>query len=131
MTDIYMTKWNNGHQQAVRHVIDFYGGAGTFDSYPPAVQEKLMSQTPTNILDWKTGYATSFKLAELTAVTVPTLVIYGSASNRAMQRSNQLLVDYLPRAQLMALEGANHFMIGTHAPELTHAIEQHLSAHVG
>lgn len=131
MSDIYMTEWNNGQPQAVRHVIDFYGGAGTFDGYPPAVQEKLMSQTATNVLDWKTGYATSFKLADLAVVTVPTLVIYGSASNRAMQRSNQLLVDHLPRAQLITLDGANHFMIGTHAPELTNAIEQHLSAHIG
>lgn len=131
MTDLYMTEWNKGQPQAVRHVIDFYGGAGTFDSYPPAVQEKLMSQTATNVLDWKTGYASSIKLDELAAVTVPTLVIYGSASNRAMQRSNQLLVDYLPKAQLMALEGANHFMIGTHASTLTQAIEQHTSAHIG
>lgn len=127
MTDLYMTEWNKGQPQAVRHVIDFYGGTGTFDGYPSAVQEKLMSQTATNVLDWKTGYATPIKLEELSAVKVRTLVIYGGASNRAMQRSNQLLVDYLPRAQLMTLEGANHFMMGTHAPDLTQAIEQHTS----
>ena len=131
MTNLYMTEWKNGHPQAVRHVIDFYGATGTFDSYPSAVQEKLMSQTSTNILDWQTGYATPIELAEVTAVKVPTLVIYGGVSHRAMQRCNQLLVDYLPRAQLMALEGANHFMIGTHALDLTQAIEQHTSAHFG
>ena len=31
MTDRYMTEWQGGNQQAVRHVIDFYGEAGTFD----------------------------------------------------------------------------------------------------
>ncbi|MES2510593.1 MAG: alpha/beta hydrolase [Pseudomonadota bacterium] len=128
MTDRYMTEWESGHPQAVRHVIDFYGGAGTFDAYPPAVQERLISQTPTNILDWKAGYSNALKLADLGKLKVPTLVVCGAASHRAMERCNQLLVAQLPQAQLMTLQTANHFMIGTHAAELTHAMEQHIRA---
>ena len=127
MTGRYFNEWDSGNQQAVRHVIDFYGTAGTFDAYPPVVQDKLISQTPTNILDWKTGYADPMKLADLAAVKVPTLVVCGGASHRAMHRCNQLLVDHLPRAKIMTLEGANHFMIGTHASDLTHAIEHQVS----
>lgn len=128
MTGRYMAEWESGHQQAVRHVIDFYGDTGTFDTYPSAVQEKVISQTPTNILDWKTGYANPLRLANLTALKVPTLVVCGGSSHRAMQRCNQLLVDHLPRAQFMTLATANHFMIGTHAADLTQAIEQHIRA---
>jgi pimeloyl-ACP methyl ester carboxylesterase len=128
MTHRYFDEWDNGNQQAVRHVIDFYGEAGTFDAYPSVVQEKLISQTPTNILDWKTGYADPMQLADIAAVKVPTLVVCGGASHRAMQRCNQLLVDHLPRAKIMTLEGANHFMIGTRAPDLTQAIEHHVLA---
>lgn len=128
MTRRYFNEWDNGNKQAVRHVIDFYGAAGTFDAYPPAVQEKLIGQTPTNILDWKTGYADTMQLADLAAVKVPILVVCGGASHQAMQRCNQLLADHLPQAKIMALEGANHFMIGTHAPDLTRAIEQHIRA---
>ena len=126
MTDRYMADWQSGDQQAVRHVIDFYGGAGTFDSYPPSVQDRVISQTPTNILDWQTGYADSTHRADFNAVKVPTLVVYGNSSHMAMQRSNRLLVDHLPQAQIMALEGANHFMIGTHAAELTQRIDRHI-----
>lgn len=128
MTNRYMTEWQSGNQQAVRHVVDFYGQAGTFDSWPPEVQQKVISQTPINILDWKTGYADSTKLADLSAVKVPTLVVCGSLSHMAMQRCNQLIVDYLPQAKIMTLDGANHFMVATHASELTHAIEQHIRA---
>lgn len=128
MTDRYMADWENGDRQAVRHVIDFYGGVGTFDAYPPAVQDKVIGQTPTNILDWQTGYSEAPTLADIRAVNVPTLVVYGSDSHRAMQRSNQLLADALPQAQIVALEGATHFMIGTHAAELTDRIEQHIRA---
>lgn len=128
MTDRYMADWQSGDQRAVRHVIDFYGEVGTFDAYPPAVQGKVIAQTPTNILDWETGYATRPAPADFSAVHVPTLVIYGSNSHGAMRRCNELLVDHLPQARLMALEGANHFMIGTHAADLTHQIDAHIRA---
>ena len=118
--------WQSGDQHAVRHVIDFYGGVGTLDAWPPAVQDKVISQTTTNILDWQTGYASSIPLKDISTVTVPTLVVYGSESHGAMQRCNQLLADHLPRAQCTALEGANHFMITTHAAELTRKIEAHI-----
>jgi len=126
MKEGYVAAWNRGDQRAVRHVIDFYGGAGTFDAYPSAVQDKVITQTPTNILDWDSGYAEFPMLEDFATVNVPTLVVCGSASHRAMQRSNQLLVDHLPQARLMALEGANHFMIVTHAADLTRLIEQHV-----
>ena len=128
MTRRYFDEWDNGHQQAVRDVIDFYGAAGTFDAYPLAVQDKLISQTPTNIMDWRTGYADTMKLADLGAVKVPTLVVCGGASHQAMKRCNQLLVEHLPQAKIMTLEGANHFMITTHASDLTQAIEHHVLA---
>ena len=126
MTHRYMTEWEGGNQQAVRHVIDFYGEAGTFDSYPPMVQEKLINQTPTNILDWRTAYADAITFKDFAAVKVPTLVVCGRSSHMAMQCCNQLLVDHLPQAHIMTLQGANHFMIGTHTSDLTDAIKQHI-----
>lgn len=128
MKDSYVTAWRSGDQQAVRHVIDFYGGVGTFDAYPPAVQDKVIAQTPTNVLDWDSGYAEVPAQQDFDTVNVPTLVICGNSSHLAMQRCNQLLVDRLPQAQLMALDGANHFMIVTHAAELTQRINQHIRA---
>jgi len=126
MKDGYVAAWARGKQRAVRRVSDFYGGAGTFDAYPPAVQDKVITQTPTNILDWHSGYAESPLPQDFITVDVPTLVICGSASHMAMQRSNQLLVDYLPRAQFQTLDGANHFMVVTHPTELTRRIERHI-----
>ena len=128
MKDSYVTAWRSGDQQAVRQVIDFYGGVGTFDAYPLAIQDKVITQTLTNILDWDSGYTEFPAQEDFAAVNVPTLVICGNNSHLAMQRSNQLLVDHLPQAQLMALEGANHFMIVTHAAELTQRIDQHIRA---
>jgi pimeloyl-ACP methyl ester carboxylesterase len=127
MVDRYMGEFRDANVKAVRHVIDFYGGAGSFDGYPTSIQEKLISQTATNVLDWQSGIETSVSLTDIAAVQVPTLVVCGSASNMPMKRCNQLLVDHLPNSHFKMMEGANHFMIGTHAKELTAAIERHLS----
>lgn len=66
-------------------MIDFYGDVGTFDAYPPAVQDKVITQTATNILDWDSGYAEFPVQPDFAAVNVPTLVICGNASHLAMQ----------------------------------------------
>ena len=127
LVDHYTQEWRAGNQIAVRGIIDFYGGPGMFDGYPGQVKEKLISQTATNILDWKTGFASAVSMAEIAAINVPTLVLCGSASHLAMKRSNELLVDHLPDSNLRMLEAANHFMIGTHAEKLTAIIEGFIS----
>ena len=38
------------------------------------------------------------------------------------------MVDYLPRARILSLEQANHFMIGTHATDLVSRIDEHIRA---
>ena len=123
----YTSEWNSGKRQAVHHVINFYGGEGTFESYPPTIQDKLISQTPTNILDWQTGNAVQAERADFAQLDVPISIICGALSHDAMKRSNGLLATYLPRAALSFLDNANHFMIGTHAAALLEAIERHIA----
>jgi len=128
LVDRYTSDWKATDAQAVRHIIDFYGGEGCFGRYPPSVQEKLAGQTATNILDWQSGYASGMRLDEFAALRVPTAIVCGTASHTAMQRSNHLLCEYLPHANLTMLEGANHFMMATHAAQLTEIIVRHISA---
>lgn len=126
MTSRYIADWKNGDRQAVRHVIDFYGGAGTFDAYPPVVQDKVIACTDTNILDWQCPYDPSFSPKDLARVDVPTVVVCGSTSHLAMQRCNQVLVKHLPKARMQYLDGANHFMIVTHPSVVGQVIHDHV-----
>lgn len=127
LVDRYITDWDSANNMAVRHIIDFYGGDGTFSGYPEPVKEKLISQTATNILDWRSGFASLVELEDIVAVQVPALVVCGGRSHMAMRRCNQLLVDHLPNSNLKILNDANHFMIGTHAEDLKSIIERHVS----
>lgn len=122
----YTMEWDSGHKTAVRHIIDFYGGEGTFSGYPDPVKDKLVSMTETNILDWRSGFADPVTLEEISSLDIPVSLVCGSNSHMAMRRSNQLLCAGLPDAKLTILEGANHFMIGTHAPTLIAIIDENV-----
>jgi pimeloyl-ACP methyl ester carboxylesterase len=122
MTEAYFNDFGNGNKQAIASMIDFYGGAGTYASWPPRVQAYAVETTPVNILDWASAYDFALSKAILAAVKVPTLVVRGGASHPAMQRANELLSTHIRGASLMTIAGAAHFMIATHAAEVANAV---------
>lgn len=130
MTDSYIAAWQAGDTEAARRVINFYGGEGTFESFPQHIRDSVTSQTATNILDWESGYADMPTQEEFARVSMPTLIVCGEKSHAAVQRSNDLLGRCLPCASHVTLSNANHFMIGTHAAELTQLIENHVTAKI-
>ena len=75
-------------------MIDFYGGAGTFASWPPRLRAYAVETTPVNILDWADGYGFSLPAALLATIKIPLLVISGGASPAAVQRANALLCEF-------------------------------------
>jgi pimeloyl-ACP methyl ester carboxylesterase len=56
MTDAYFADFAGGNKEAIAAMIDFYGGAGTFASWPPRLRAYAVETTPVNILDWAGGY---------------------------------------------------------------------------
>jgi pimeloyl-ACP methyl ester carboxylesterase len=122
----YVNDWQNGDAFAVRQIIDFYGGEGAFTAFPEPMKQRLASQTATNILDWLSGYASPTSLAELGSIRMPIVIACGSNSHPAMKRCTQLLTHHLSNAEFKMIEGANHFMMGTHAKEVTDIVEAHI-----
>jgi pimeloyl-ACP methyl ester carboxylesterase len=126
MTEAYFTDFSNGNVGAIAAMIDFYGGVGTFASWPPRVRAYAEQTTPVNILDWASAYGFPLEAASLAAVRIPTLVLRGSASHPAIQRANALLSERMRGAALATIAGAAHFMIATHASEVARLIAQHV-----
>jgi pimeloyl-ACP methyl ester carboxylesterase len=124
MTQAYFADFENGNEEAIASMIDFYGGAGTFASWPPRVRAYAVETTPVNILDWASAYGFPLSPAALAAVKVPTLVLRGGASHPAIQRANELLGTHIKDASLITIPGAAHFMIATHAADVAHAVAQ-------
>jgi pimeloyl-ACP methyl ester carboxylesterase len=107
-------------------MIDFYGGAGTYASWPARVRAYAVETTPVNILDWASAYGFAMSAAALATVQIPALVIRGGASHTAVQRANALLNECMSRAALTAIDTASHFMIATHPNEVGRLIAQHV-----
>jgi pimeloyl-ACP methyl ester carboxylesterase len=118
MTDIYFAAFEDGNDQAIEAMVDFYGGAGTFAAWPPRVRAYAVETTPTNILDWASAYGFPLTAELLAQIDVATLVIRGGESHPAMQCANRLVSECMSEAKLATIEGAAHFMIATHANEV-------------
>lgn len=128
MTDAYFRAFHAGERTAISSMIDFYGGPGAFASLPQRVRDYAVEMTAVNILDWATAYGFQPAPASLASIEVPTLVLWGGASHPAVQRANELLSLSIANASAVALDGAAHFMITTHAEEAAQVIARHVSS---
>lgn len=128
MTDAYFAAFQAGDRAAISAMIDFYGGAGTFDALPPRVRDYAVATTPANMLDWAGAYGFQVTPAALAGIALPTLVLRGTASHPALQRANGLLGQAIANAVVVTLAGAGHFMISTHAADVARVLGHHLDA---
>jgi pimeloyl-ACP methyl ester carboxylesterase len=126
MTDFYFSLFQAGERSAIAQMVDFYGGPGTFAGWPQRVRDYAAETTAVNMLDWAGAYRFQPARASLAAIGVPTLVIWGENSHPAARRANQLVAQ-CTGASVVMLRGASHFMITTHAPEVAHALTQHVT----
>ena len=127
MTDSYFQAHYAGDKNAIEQMIDFYGGAGTFAGWPQRVRDYAVETTPVNLLDWASGYDFELKPALIASVKTPTLVLWGEASHPAVKRANEPLAHCIPNAAIAEIAGAAHFMIATHAREISVLIAQHVA----
>jgi pimeloyl-ACP methyl ester carboxylesterase len=127
MTEAYFAAFERGEPEAIAGMIDFYGGAGTFASWPQRVRAYAVATTAVNLRDWASAYAFQLSPARLAALAVPVLVLCGAGSHAAVRRANALLSQCLHRATLASVPGAAHFMITTHPREVAGLIGAHIA----
>jgi pimeloyl-ACP methyl ester carboxylesterase len=126
MRDAYFASFSSGNMQAIAAMIDFYGGEGTFASWPARVRAYAVETTPVNILDWASAYGFPLSASLLSAIDIPTLLATGSGSHPAMQKLTALLSQCIAGSRFTTIDGAAHFMIATHADEIASLIATHV-----
>ena len=125
MSEAYVAAFEVGETEAIASMIDFYGGAGTYASWPPRLRAYAAETTPVNILDWASAYGFPLSATALAAIKIPVLVLHGSLSHPAVQRANALISECVRGAELAIIEKAAHFMIATHANDVALRIAAH------
>jgi len=124
MTVRYFAEFARGNPEAARHVIDFYGGHGTFDGMPPKVRSYIISTTAVNIRDWSSGTPFEPDSEILQSISVPTMVVRGGNGHPAMYKIAELLHKCIPGAQLVTIKGGSHFLPNTHPEEIAALIQK-------
>jgi pimeloyl-ACP methyl ester carboxylesterase len=124
MTRPYFADFARGDAEAARHVIDFYGGLGTFDSMPPKVRSYVVATTAVNIRDWSSGTPFEPNKETLRSIAIPTTVVRGGNSHPAMLRIAELLHNSIPAAHLVTIEGGSHFLPSSHAAQIAALVRQ-------
>jgi pimeloyl-ACP methyl ester carboxylesterase len=127
MTDAYFAACSTGNAEAIATMIDFYGGPGTFASWPPRVRAYAVETTPVNILDWASAYGFPLSPSLLPAVDVPSFVLWGEVSHPAIRRANELIAMGMRRTLCTAIAGAAHFMISTHPQQVAETVAAHVA----
>jgi pimeloyl-ACP methyl ester carboxylesterase len=126
MTDAYFAAFASGNPEAIATMIDFYGGVGTFASWPARVRAYAEETTAVNILDWASAYEFPLTPAALRCIDLPVLVLWGEASHRSVWCANALLARCLRQSASAEIKGAAHFMIASHADQLSRLIARHV-----
>lgn len=127
----YKRAFANGQRDAIANMIDFYGGVGTFASWPQRVRDYAIETTPVNLLDWSTAHGFAVSWDDLAGIDMPTLLLCGGDSPAAMQRIIERLGARIPGAEADAVGEAAHFMIATHAVEVAARLRRHVMRAAG
>jgi pimeloyl-ACP methyl ester carboxylesterase len=127
MTDAYFAAWRSGDREAIRTMIDFYGGEGTYASWPERVRGYAVETTPVNMLDWACAYDEPLSPEMLAAIDVPVSVAVGAQSHPAICRANGLVAMSIKDATFKTIGGASHFMISTHPVQVAELIAKNVA----
>jgi pimeloyl-ACP methyl ester carboxylesterase len=127
MTDAYFAAWRSGDRQAIGTMIDFYGGEGTYASWPERVRAYAVETTSVNMLDWASAYDEPLSPEMLAAIDVPVSVAVGAQSHPAICRANGLVAMSIKDATFKTIGGASHFMISTHPVQVAELIAKNVA----
>lgn len=113
-----------GEEFACAHVIDFWGGAGSFDTIPKHVKTAMAEMTKNNLRHWHLCQKSSISIEIYKSLNIPVTLVHGSKSNPIAKLITQELDKNLPQSKLFIIEGASHFMITSHADDCVEILKK-------
>jgi len=116
----------SGSEQGRRYgfgaFIDYWNGAGKWQSVPGDVQQKMAESIDVITQDFTALFGEVTRLRDLHDLKVPTLIINGLHSPRPVQHIAALLESMLPNAERCTLSDAGHMIPLSHAAQLASLI---------
>ncbi|MEK9968832.1 MAG: alpha/beta hydrolase, partial [Ferrovibrio sp.] len=111
-----------GMQAGMACFVDYWNGAGKWQSLPPQMQQSLAQQSKTVAEDFAAIFGEQTRLGEYRSLTMPVLLINGLQSPRTVQHIAALLERTLPNAERHAFPDAGHMLPLSHAAPIARLI---------
>lgn len=121
---------DRGDADACGIILDYWGEPGSFASMPPKAQDYCRSVAHANVLDWRGHRHYELSAEDMRRLDVPTLFVRGSLANPAMVVITGALAEHAPQSRLEVVDGANHFLVGTHPAACAALLHDHIRSAV-
>jgi len=120
----YQRVFDAGDSSAARAVVDLWGGAGSYKAMSATAQEAIAAGSAQNIRQWKGNFAFRPLPDALRELHVPTTLVHGEQAHDIARLFIQRLQDLFQESTVVAIAGASHFLIHTHAEECARIVAQ-------
>jgi pimeloyl-ACP methyl ester carboxylesterase len=119
---------SNQAQAAARRFVDFWSGAGAWQSLPAGKQGAIAARMPAVTQHFDALFADTMQPAQLARLGLPMLFLSGARTVAAMRRLAGVLRLALLHADHEVLPDMGHMGPITHAPQVNRRIAQFLNA---
>ena len=113
---------------AAKRFIEFWSGAGAWESLPADRQHAVVTRMPSVLQHFDALFRERFPRTQLAHLRMPTLLLTGACTVTATRRIGELLRTALPAARHEELPGMGHMGPITHAPDVNRRIAEFLHA---
>jgi pimeloyl-ACP methyl ester carboxylesterase len=122
------TTWEPDNDAWFRWFVDWWNGPGAWDALPTETAQAFRDRGEKLFHEVRTLAADTTGAAGFRAITAPVLVMTGSRTPLAEQRTVQRLVEALPHATMRRFDGMGHMGPITHHAIVDAAIAEFLTA---
>ena len=116
------------YRRAVAGFVDYWNGAGTWETMRPAAQRALMRWAPKGPLEFRALIENSTPARAYRILKCPVLIMRGEDALRPSRIIADRLAELLPDSRLLVIDGAGHMGPFTHASKVAALIARHITS---
>ena len=116
------------YRRAVGGFVDYWNGAGTWETMRPAAQRALMRWAPKGPLEFRALIENSTPARAYRILKCPVLIMRGGHALRPSRIIADRLAELLPDSRLLVIDGAGHMGPFTHASKVAALIARHITS---
>ena len=118
---------NGTPRRGMSHFVDYWNGAGTWQSMTPALQASFAGQSRQVVRNFAAAFAETWPVSVCQRIQCPTLIVSAENSRGPARRVAEILVNAIAQARVESIAGAGHMAPMTHADVVNPIIAKFLT----